>query len=220
MSEATDASQLPAGPRPSGWRRLARWLGRAVAVLAVLLIVLALVHRPLLVGFAHAFRVDNPAPSGAIVVLLGGSPHRPQKAAELYRGGLAPVVLYCRERPDPIFPFDTNRLLHDYLVKLGVPDGAIVELPGEVGSTFDEANRVRAYLAAHPTRRITVVTTAFHTRRARRVFQRVLRGLDVDVRAAAATDPSFDESNWYRNENGLVFYFSETIKTILYWVKY
>ena len=56
-------------------------------------------------------------------------------------------------------------------------------------------------------KRITVVTTAFHTARARWIFRKVFRGQGIDVRMAAATDPAFDETNWYRHDESLLALF-------------
>jgi uncharacterized SAM-binding protein YcdF (DUF218 family) len=203
--------------RPGWWRRSSRRLVKGLLVLAVLGLLLAALYRPLLVGFAQWLRVDDPAPSDAIVLLLGGSPHRPQKAAELYCRGIAPVIVFCHEPVDPVIPVDRSGLTRDYLVRQGIPADAVRVLPGEVGSTYMEARQV---VDQHPARRIILVTTSFHTRRARWVFRRVLRGRGVDIRVAAATDPAFNEHNWYLTEDGLIHYGSETIKTIYYWIKY
>ena len=73
---------------------------------------------------------------------------------------------------------------------------------------------MRDYVRTHPVRRITVVTTAFHTARARWIFRKALRGTGVEVHMAAARDPSFDESNWYTKDEGLVAYFQETLQWI------
>ena len=222
MNPESPNSPQPIGPsdaprRPSRLRRLVV-IGLLTPLLLAAFLVLA--HRPLLVGFAHLFRVDNPAPSDVIVMLLGGTPHRAEKAAQLYKIGIAPKIILCRERPDPVFQQDASDLIKDYLVRLGVPSQAIEILPVEVTSTKDEAERVSAYLGQHPARRITVVTTAFHTARAGWIFRRILKNDSVDVRTAAAKDPGFDESNWYRTEDGLIFYFNELIKTIYYRLSY
>src|SRR5438309_819965 len=81
-------------------RRRRRWLVRISVALGVLLLLTAF-HRPLLTGFAGLFRVDDPAPSDALVVLLGGPTNRPQRAAELYRRGIAPLILIGTSTDDP-----------------------------------------------------------------------------------------------------------------------
>ncbi|CAN5668209.1 hypothetical protein BH23PLA1_BH23PLA1_37720 [soil metagenome] len=52
---------------PKARRRRRFWIG--LAALALVLLVLFLAHRPLLVGYAHLFRVHDPAPSDAIVAV-------------------------------------------------------------------------------------------------------------------------------------------------------
>lgn len=222
MTDAPPTSIPPTGADGPPRRRRVRPRTVLLAFLA-LAILAGVFHRPILVAFAYGFRVDDPAPGGAIVMLLGGSSHRPEKAAELYRAGMAPVILLCTEKRDPIWPagLEPSDLMKQYMVRRGVPESAVEILPGEIGSTREEAARVGEYLGRHPdVRRITVVTTAFHTRRARRVFRRVLGGRGVDVRSAAATDPAFDETNWYLTEDGLILYLNESVKTVYYWLKY
>lgn len=106
------------------------------------------------------------------------------------------------------------------MVDLGVPRGAISLVPVAVTSTKEEAEAIKPVVVAAGMKRITVVTTAFHTKRAQWIFRKVFRGTGIDIRMAAATDPSFDETNWYRRDESLLVYFSETVKTLLYRLLY
>jgi uncharacterized SAM-binding protein YcdF (DUF218 family) len=177
-------------------------------------------HRPLLVGFAWLFRIHDPVPSDALVVLLGQWAVRPVTGADLYRRGFAPLILLCEADPEVDPDFNDSALTRAVLIRSGVPAEAIRILPGAIESTREEAFHVRDYARSHRLRRITVVTSAFHTARARWVFRRALRGTDIDVRMAAARDPRFDESNWYLREVGRACYFSELMKTIYYRLAY
>jgi len=180
---------------------------------------LVLTCEPLLVWFAFRFRSeDPPARSDAVVILLGGHADRTAKAAELHRRGLAPAILLARTARDP---FDGTAYYQQTLVRDGVPTEAIEILPGPVvGSTHDEAVRVLDYVRTHPVRRITVVTTAYHTARARWTFRRVLRGIGVDVRMVASEDPLFAEGDWFVREGGIRQYLSEALKTAYYRLAY
>ena len=222
MDEDADRStesrvQVPAQARRD---RLRKW-GRHAAIVVVLIsAVLVLGYRPILVGFARTFRIDDPAPSDALVVLNGQWWVRPLRAAELYKEGVAPVVLLGTTRPIPYPDLCESALNRKVLIRAGVPADTIHVLPGEIESTREEALRVRDYLSSRSARRITVVTHAFHTRRARRIFQRVLKDLNIEVRMASASDPRFDESNWYRTAIGRGCYLSEAVKLLYYWVRY
>jgi uncharacterized SAM-binding protein YcdF (DUF218 family) len=209
---------LPAARNPR-WRRLGRSAIK-FGLLGLILAVLIAWHRPLLAGFAGLFRVDDPVRSDALVVLLGES-HRPRLAAGLYRRGLAPVLLVGTSVQDEDSPDrDETAFYRERLQANGVPASAIVVMPGEVSSTRDEAMRVRDYAKQHHLRRITVVTTAFHTARARWIFRKVLKGMGIDVHMAAADHPDLREDTWYRSDEGMVVYFSEAIKTLYYRLVY
>jgi uncharacterized SAM-binding protein YcdF (DUF218 family) len=182
---------------------------------------LILTYEPLLTWSAYLFRAeDSSVQSDAIVILLGNSYDRSSRAAELYRQGLAPIILMGRTVADVSFDDEIERH-RQILMRGGVPADAIRVLPGEVvKNTHDEALRVQDYVRTHPVRRITVVTTAYHTARTRWTFRRVLGGLEVEVRMAASEDPRFTEANWYLNGDGIKMYISELFKFTYYRIAY
>jgi uncharacterized SAM-binding protein YcdF (DUF218 family) len=172
-------------------------------------------------GYARSFRVNDPAPADAIVLLLGGMADRPERVVELYRQGYAPRVLLGESGTIGGTTMSESRDTRRILIEEGVPAAAVTILPPPtVTSTFMEAQAVRRYAESHRLRRIIVVTTGFHTRRACWIFRKVLSGTDIEVRGAAAPHPLFDESNWFRSDEGLVTYLDETIKTLYYLVAY
>lgn len=218
------ADPLP-GPRlPEPRSPLARHLRRAAKVLVGLLVALGVLwyfHASILTGAAYLFREDNPAPSDAIVVLLGGIDGRPQHAAELYRRGIAPRILLGFDGVNPRIGASESYIYRDLMVERGVPRDAVIIVPEPlVSSTKDESDAISGYIRAHPMRRITVATTAFHTRRSRWIFRRALKGLAIDVRAAAADDPRFTERSWWKSDEGLVTYVNEAIKLLYYYLKF
>jgi uncharacterized SAM-binding protein YcdF (DUF218 family) len=199
-----------------------KWVVRTVLAASMAGALLLVFHRPLLVSIASAFRVHDPAPSDALVLLMGQWDSRAVGAARLYDQGVAPVILMGSTAPHPEPDLCESALNRAVLLRSGVPADAIRVLgePNPVTSTRDEALRVLGYLRAHPARRITVVTTSFHTARSRWVFRKVLKGAGVDVRMAAIPDPRFDESNWYTNVDGMIEYTEEALKAIVYRLAY
>jgi uncharacterized SAM-binding protein YcdF (DUF218 family) len=202
-------------------RRLRRWCLR-LGMLGVVALVLVVFHRPMLVHFACLFRVNDPVPSDALVLLLGGYDYRTPAVAALYRHGLAPLVLLAESGEVVELGVNETKITRRSLVRLRVPKEAIHVLPGPVvHSTHDEALRLRDYAKAHPElRRITVVTASFHTARARWIFKRVLKGTGIEVHTAAVPWRAVDEANWYMTEHGLLTYFIESFKTIYYRIVY
>jgi uncharacterized SAM-binding protein YcdF (DUF218 family) len=177
---------------------------KLILSLAICVVPFAVAVPPLLTGLAFQFRVDDSAKSDAIVLLLGGAHDRPEKVAELYRRGYGPLVLVGDD--------SDLAINHRTLTAGGIPPGAIVSLGPTIG-TREEAWRVRDYLAGHPEiRRIVVVTTAFHTFRARWIFRRALSATGVEVRIAASNDPRFNECDWYTKVDGIRAYSEEVLK--------
>src|SRR5262249_12267159 len=111
---------------------------------------------------------------------------------------------------------DMNR---EYLTASGVPETAISVL-GAIASTRDEAVAVNEYVMHHPVRRITVVTTAFHTARTRWIFARVLHGPGVEIRTAASDSRDFSETDWYTSSRGRFIYSSELVRWLYYRLAY
>jgi uncharacterized SAM-binding protein YcdF (DUF218 family) len=211
-----------AARQPGGRRTL--W-GALMAALLLGPALLYLAREPLLVAAARALTIDDAqAPAGYLVVLGGGAETRPFTAAALYRSGFAPKVLIFDLKTDRVTELGLaptpDELYRKVLELEGVPAEAIQRLPGVVDSSWDEARSLRRFLAAHPARRVILVTSAEHTRRARWIFRKVLAGLPVEVRMAAARHPSFDESNWWKNDAGALAYLHEYLKLPFYWIRY
>jgi uncharacterized SAM-binding protein YcdF (DUF218 family) len=206
----------PAEPRRKELRRL----GLGLILLGVCSAFAVRFHRPLLEGYARLFRVDDPAPSDAIVMLLGGLEARPRKPASLFREGPAPRVLLCTGPPAP--PGQLSEALYSArtLVNLGVTPQAITPVQSPVTSTKEEAEAILAIARKDGMNRITVVTTSFHTVRAAWIFRKVFHGSGIETRIAAATDPLFDETNWHLRDESLIVYFIEMVKTLFYRFRY
>jgi uncharacterized SAM-binding protein YcdF (DUF218 family) len=199
----------------------------AAAVLLLLAILAFALRAQILTGMAGYLVVnDRLQPADAIVLLNSEVNTRPFRASELYKQGLAPVIVIARSESTPtvnlgLLPNDTD-ISVAVMEKLGVPADKIVVLPfpGGVTSTFDEAAAIRQYIQAQQANRIILVTSAFHTRRARWIFERTLAGLPVRLEMAAVSYAGFDQTNWWKNEAGLITLNNEYIKLLFYLFKY
>lgn len=231
MSEST-ATSVPVGVtrgRVAATRsRVRRWLLGCVAVVSLLAGGVYLAHRPLLRAVAEFLVVQEATEASTYAVVLAGDfNHRPRLAADLMRRGLvreilvAQVELNAAERRG-LVP-DRSSLQVQMLRVHGVPEAAIVRLDAGLGvtSTYEEALAVRRYLEGRDrSQTLTIVTSAFHTRRARWVFRRVLGDVALSIRAVPAPHGSFDTGNWWTTEDGLITVFNEYVKLGFYLVNY
>jgi uncharacterized SAM-binding protein YcdF (DUF218 family) len=167
-----------------------------------------------------SFRVNNPEKSDAICILLGDFRVRPLRAAELYQRGFAPVVLIVDYPEDMLYGSLESQLAQIMVERAGVPRENLIKIRGIVTSTEEEARFYREYAEKNGMKSLLVVTSSFHTRRSRWIFQKVFAGSGISLSFAAARQPFIDETNWYQSDEGLVTYFSETLKTIYYYIRY
>src|SRR5262249_61271254 len=124
-----------------------------------------------------------PPRAEAIVVLAGSIPDRALEAADLYRSGLAPLVVVTRERlprgeasllARGVHLPESDALTLEALEGLGVPRTAVRVLRRRTGSTESEAATIARWACERHLRRIVVVTSRYHTRRARLILRRSL----------------------------------------------
>jgi uncharacterized SAM-binding protein YcdF (DUF218 family) len=212
-------------PRQSAPRKYYLWLSGAAALSVLGAIFLFLLSEPLLIASARALRIDDAKPPADYLVVLGGGPEtRPFAAAALYRKGFASKVLIFEQKTDRINELGLTLVAHELYRKVleleGVRSEAIHLLPGIADSSWAEARIVRRFLTVHPARRIILVTSAEHTRRARWVFKKVLDRTPVEVRMAAASHLGFDETNWWKDDEGALVYLHEFFKFPFYWIRY
>lgn len=184
--------------------RLRRGLAVLIALVGVL--VLAIV---LLAPAAGRFLVaEDPAEKAdAIVVLAGSYPDRVLEAVDLYKRGLAPRIILCREPDTTGFrritelgltvprPSDINRMVAE---QLGVPPQAIEVLSRSGDSTYAEAQSVIDEVTRRGFSSILLVTSKYHTRRAAAIY-RTLAGDRVKVMVRAASADDFQSEGWWRH---------------------
>lgn len=174
-------------------------------------------------AFLHA--EDPLQHADAICVLAGTRMERQLEAADLYRERWARRIVLTEDGPDPGIValqhrglrFPTNaEIARDVLVKLGVPADAIILVRDIHDSTAHEAHTFRKLAESGGWRRIVVVTSKYHTRRAGFAVRRELKGSGIDViMRGSRYDPS-DPEHWWRTRGGMRWAASETQKLIVY----
>ena len=146
--------------------------------------------------------VDEPtAPSDALIVLGDDNyaADRAFHAAELYREKVAPVVVASGRmlRRNVSIADVMERDLESF----GVPAASIVKLTHSAENTREEAVEAARLIRMRGWKRVLVVTSNYHARRARFIFERVLPA-NVTLRVSGARDSEFDPSNWWQTRQG------------------
>jgi uncharacterized SAM-binding protein YcdF (DUF218 family) len=186
-------------------------------VFLALLAFVYVVRHPLMRLAGQLWLVDEPAERADVIVVLGDDNYtgdRAAHAAELYRSGLAPQVVASGRLLRPYAGI--AEMIERDLESRGVPATSIVKFSHRSANTREEAGALDGLVVIHGWKRILVVTSNYHARRARFIFGRVFRP-GVTVRVSSAPDSEFDPSHWWETRLGEKLFFNEVLGYVVAW---
>jgi uncharacterized SAM-binding protein YcdF (DUF218 family) len=161
----------------------------------------------------------------AIFVLAGSDIERPLEAADLYLAEFAARIVLTRESAEPAMeavrrrgitpPFEVE-WQRSVLVQLGVDANAVI-IPSRVhDNTAQEAQTLRELAAANGWRRVIVVTSKYHLRRAGLAFRRELRDTGVSVVMHGSRYDRARPEQWWSRRADIRWLLSELPKLVAY----
>jgi uncharacterized SAM-binding protein YcdF (DUF218 family) len=164
---------------------------------AVLCFTIYLVRHPLMRWAANAWIVEDSLDKADALVVLSDDnfyADRATRAAELFRQGKAPLIVASGRRLRPNAGF-AELMEHD-LIERGVPRDRIVRVVQDADSTREEAEALVPLARQRKWRSLIIVTSNYHTRRARYIFVAVFPH-EVKISVAGARDADFDPDQWW-----------------------
>lgn len=172
----------------------------ALTSLLTLAIALYLVRHPIFRFVAESWVVEDPLDNGkadALMVLSDDNFYadRATRAAELFREGKASFVVASGRQLRP--NAGIAELMEHDLIERGVPKDKILRLAIDGDSTQEEAMALAKLAKTRRWRKVIVVTSNYHTRRARYTF-RTIFPQDIEIRVASARDADFDPESWWQ----------------------
>jgi len=175
------------------WRRRLRNLALGTLVLAaVVWLSLPAVGRFLVVA-------DKPAPAEVLVVLSGDRGERLEYAFRLYQEGLADRLLLSG---GPLYADLTEAdLLRRHALMLGVPEYKIIMEP-RATNTYQNALYSREMMEYYGLDSAIVISSPYHMRRVRALFDEVYRGSDIRLVYLPVEDSWFDPERWWESAAG------------------
>jgi len=163
---------------------------------------------------------DTPVEADAIVV-LAGKYSRPFHAADLYKQGYAKQIYLSRPVQDKIrkhlqplgitLPLEEDINI-EILTGMGVKRNNITLYGRGLVSTIDEAETLHKTITPTP-KRLLVVTSPTHTRRAKIIFEDVFE--ETEILAIATPYEDFPKK-WWQDRNTAVSVVLEAAKTLYY----
>ena len=152
--------------------------------------------------------VEDPLkPATAVVVFGGGVPFRAMEASRVYKQGWAREVWLTK---GGVFSADaalanleierTPEYVYSRMVleRLGVPSGAIRELPERTPNTAEEVRTVARGLDRFGGDRVILVTSSYHTRRVKSLWRKLV-GDHPEAIVRYTPDDGFEAGRWWRD---------------------
>jgi uncharacterized SAM-binding protein YcdF (DUF218 family) len=165
--------------------------------------VLYLVRHPIFRFAAESWIIEDPLEkSDALIVLSDDNFYadRATRAAELFREGDAPLVVASGRRLRP--NAGIAELMEHDLIERGVPKDKIIRFAQDGDSTKEEAEALAKLAKSKKWRKVIVVTSNYHTRRARYIFRRVFPQ-GIETRVASARDGDFNPELWWEKRKSI-----------------
>jgi uncharacterized SAM-binding protein YcdF (DUF218 family) len=165
--------------------------------IVVLCLALYLARHPLMRFAGEEWIVEDPLEHADAIIVLSDDNYyadRAAHAADLYRHGMAPYLIASGRKLRP-YAGVAELMEHD-LVERAVPKDKILRVSHQAENTREEAVALRQQVVDRKWRSVIVVTSNYHTRRARYIFTHVFPPT-VAVRVSGAKDGDFDPDSWW-----------------------
>jgi uncharacterized SAM-binding protein YcdF (DUF218 family) len=193
---------------PASHRRISLW----AAIVVVALVATAAVRWQATLTWLGDFLVDSQPPQPAdLILVLGGDflGARVLTGAELAIQRYAPIVLLSgppyQGRPE-------GEVAIDFLVQKGYPRALFQAFGHHAASTIDEAKAIRGELARRRVKRVLLVTSSYHSRRATIVLTLFCPG--VRFISVPADYPHYHVAEWWNDDCSRKLFYSEWAKIL------
>jgi uncharacterized SAM-binding protein YcdF (DUF218 family) len=191
------------------------------ATIAVLGAAIFLLMEPVALAIGDWLVVrDEPRPADVIHV-VAGEDGRTDYAIQLYQQGYGRQLFFtggwC-----VFHDFYHGQHGRELALQQGVPPEAIATDDSRVTGTFSEAIRLKRFIdqSQVPIRSVIVVSDAYHMRRARWTYQKVL-GDHIRVQMAPVPfDASPYKRRWWNDTASRAYVKNEYLKTLYYYARY
>jgi uncharacterized SAM-binding protein YcdF (DUF218 family) len=153
-------------------------------------------------------------PAGAILVLGGETREgdRVAHAVQLYKRGLAPLLVVSGTPMG--FRTHEAEVMQRHAEFLGVPAERILAVKHNAESTREEADIVVPVLRGRGLKEVILVTSNYHTARAKRIFTKAAGPSGPTFLASPVAEENFTPEGWWRKRRHAKTFVYEAIKTV------
>jgi len=162
--------------------------------------------------------VSDPLIVSDAVLPLAGARERPPYAAQIFTDGFSGHFLIT------FLPLDNRRSRKWYVedikriaIENNVPKEKILFVQGRATTTFEEAENVREFILNKGWTSLIVLTSDYHSRRSKFIFNRVFQNSDIDISIQIAAS-GYQPERWWQTPEGRRLTFSEYAKLFAFFI--
>ncbi len=211
------ASRIDKGSTPHKVTRVGR--GWKLGGLFLVLVVGLYSTHPYYLSALGRFLIvsDSLAKADAIIVLAGGAPRdeRLLHAMSLWQRGYAPRIVLSAKLADWQSHEDFPSWRHAKKLNI-LPAGSLLVAAHKADSTKEEAQRLLPFMHENGYKSVIIVTSNYHTRRAKLTFAKQWAGEGIVLRISAAPSSKFHPEDWWTHRTDSRTFYFEFSKTVWY----
>ncbi len=196
---------------------------RRVLLVATLLLLLAAFG---FVNLGTFLALEDPIQKADAIFVLAGTPmRRALEGADLYLAGHGSALVLSRESAEGGFVelerrgiavADDIERAREAFLDLGIPAASLIVPDRMHSSTAAEAQTLRVIAQERRWRRVIVVSSPYHTRRAAFAFRRELRDTGVEVIMRPTRYETVEPRRWWRHRSDIRSVVQEIPRLIAY----
>jgi len=194
---------------------------KSLLLVVTVVVILASLHAPILTAAGNYLKLECKVPAKAdATIVLGGeiNGERTSMGAELFRQGVAPKLMLS-DGTKMSWRTTAIQEMYDLAVLEGVPEASILK-EERSRSTYENALYTKELMQQQGLSSAVVVTSDWHAKRARFIFERVYEGSGIELQYCGAPDDRSDFDEWWKDGEKQQVVLSEWAKTLVYWVRY
>ena len=158
---------------------------------------------------------EDPLHPADAILVLGGETRQGDRvthAVNLYKRGLAPLLVVSGT---PVgFRAHEAEIMQRHAEFLGVPPARILAVKHNADSTREEADVVVPLLKSKGLKEVILVTSNYHTARAKRIFTKAAGSSGPTFLASPVHEDSFEPEGWWMKRRHAKTFVYEAIKTV------
>ncbi|MBU0502242.1 MAG: YdcF family protein [bacterium] len=191
---------------------------KIILVISIFLLGLYFFYPAILNNLATSLVAEDPLGFTEMIVVLSGDSNgeRVAEGVKLYKEGYAKKILMVGG--SLAWKLSSAEWMKKQALELGVP-ASVVFLEGKSKSTGENALFALPILKKHGVSSILLVTSPYHTKRAGRVFRKVLAPEGITVITRAARESIFKPLSWWQDHEMSQLVVNEYLASFYYFLK-